>query len=191
MAVTTSQINFKDVTNATTIDDGTGYFDILMKTINIHADKQYVTNRITGAEYATVYLGAMQSAIAEAVKFALSKDKIANEIDLANKQYDLSKQLTDKEIALKGNQAATEADKLKTTQKARDVQEAQRRLTERQILGFDDNKQIKAFEAQLNSWALLNSSGMIDSVSIPGVISSANLQSTYNSLVSDTNESTL
>ena len=166
-------IPFTDVTDATTVNNGTGYFDDLMKAVNLHVEDQYNKNRIRDTDYATVYLGAVQSAMTEAIKFALSR------------------KLTEQEVALKVQQTATEADKLLSTAKARDVQEAQRRLYERQILGFDDNKQIKAFDAQLNSWALLNSSGMISSVSVPSVISSANLQATYDALVADTNEALL
>ena len=168
-----STIDFSNITNATTIADGTGYFDKLMNTINIQVNSQYQTGRLKGADYATVYLGLVQSAMAEAFKFELQKSAV------------------EEGIALTTAKTATETDKLVSTAKARDVQEAQRRLYERQILGFDDNKQIKAFDAQLNSWALLNSSGMINSISIPAVISDANLTATYNSLTSDTNEALL
>ena len=205
-------INFKEITNATTVTDGTGYFDSIMDTLTIHIEAQHAKGRLKGTDYANVYLGAMQSAMTEAFQFAMQKQVIETQIDgalqdNANKvkqglKLDADTALVDRqdsELQLNGveNRAlttaktATETDKLVSTAKARDVQEAQRRLYERQILGFDDNKQIKAFDAQLNSWALLNSSGMINSISIPAVISDANLTATYNSLTSDTNEALL
>lgn len=79
-------IEFSKVTNATTVDDGTGYFDVLMNSVNIFIEDQYNKGRITGSDYATVYLGAMQSTLNEAVKFALDKQKLEAEIDLTEVQ---------------------------------------------------------------------------------------------------------
>ncbi len=56
--------------------DGTGIFDIIMKAANENIKIQNQTSRITGAEYAEVYLGTMQSAISEAMKFLLNKPGI-------------------------------------------------------------------------------------------------------------------
>jgi len=66
-------IDFTDVTNATTPTDGTGVFDSLMETLNIHIEDQYKKNRIKSTDYASVYLGAMQSAMAESIQFVLQK----------------------------------------------------------------------------------------------------------------------
>ena len=55
---------------------GTGVFDIIMKAANENIKIQNQTSRITGAEYAEVYLGTMQSAISEAMKFLLNKPGI-------------------------------------------------------------------------------------------------------------------
>ena len=56
--------------------DGTGVFDIIMKAANENIKIQNQTSRITGAEYAEVYLGTMQSAISESMKFLLNKPGI-------------------------------------------------------------------------------------------------------------------
>ena len=56
--------------------DGTGVFDIIMRAANENIKIQNQTGRITGAEYAEVYLGTMQSAISEAMKFILNKPGI-------------------------------------------------------------------------------------------------------------------
>ena len=66
--------------------DGTGVFDIIMKAANENIKIQSQTSRITGAEYAEVYLGTMQSAIAEAMKFLLAKEITEKDIELKDSQ---------------------------------------------------------------------------------------------------------
>ena len=56
--------------------EGTGIFDIIIKAANENIKIQNQTSRITGAEYAEVYLGTMQSAISEAMKFILNRPGI-------------------------------------------------------------------------------------------------------------------
>ena len=78
------QIDIKDFSNGH-IDstnaqepkwEGTGIFDVIIKAANENIKIQHKTSRITGAEYAEVYLGTMQSAISEAMKFILNKKTI-------------------------------------------------------------------------------------------------------------------
>ena len=78
------QIDIKDFSNGQ-IDstnpqepkwEGTGVFDVIIKAANENIKIQHKTSRITGAEYAEVYLGTMQSAISEAMKFILNKKTI-------------------------------------------------------------------------------------------------------------------
>ena len=56
--------------------EGTGIFDVIIKAANENIKIQNQTSRITGSEYAEVYLGTMQSAISEAMKFILNKKTI-------------------------------------------------------------------------------------------------------------------
>ena len=56
--------------------EGSGVFDVIIKAANENIKIQHKTSRITGAEYAEVYLGTMQSAISEAMKFILNKKTI-------------------------------------------------------------------------------------------------------------------
>lgn len=209
-----ARINITDVTNNPQIVEdtdgdlnvtGTGYFEILMNSINKQIKSQYDSGRIRGEDYAQVYMAMMQAALAQSMQFTLSKDKAETDVELLEAQkaklaaetalvgtQNLEIQANgeaDREI--KAEQALNEADKRLSTAKAREVQESQRRLYERQILGFDDNKNIKAFESQLNSWALLHSSGMIESITLPSVIAEANLTATYNELTRDTPEGSL
>lgn len=55
--------------------DGTGVFDAMMASLNVHMATQYEKGRITGGDYAKVYLGAVQSAMQFGVQFLLGKDQ--------------------------------------------------------------------------------------------------------------------
>ena len=76
-----TDITFSTVTNATTVGTGTGYFDVLMNTINLHVEDQYNKNRLTGTDYATVYLGLVQSALAQSQQFTLQEKLQEAQID--------------------------------------------------------------------------------------------------------------
>lgn len=69
--------------------DGTGVFDILMKTTKLHLLEEYEADRITGAEYTQVYLGAMTAVMQTALQFLLNtqqEEKIQAEIALARQK---------------------------------------------------------------------------------------------------------
>ena len=134
---------------------GSGVFDKLMHAINGNILVQYESGRIKGPEYAQVYLGSMQTAVVEAMKFMLTKEQIAKDLDLKQAQID---KLND--------------DKL-TSSKQRD-------LYQRQIEGFDDNKYQKLFESQLSSWGLMFSSGMLSEK--PSIITGDKVSQLYTKL---------
>lgn len=160
MAIT---IDFEDFSNGV-VDhtnpalpewSGSGVFDKLMHAINGNILVQYESGRIKGPEYAQVYLGSMQTAVVEAMKFILTKEQIAKDLDLKQAQID---KLND--------------DKL-TSAKQRD-------LYQRQIEGFDDNKYQKLFESQLSSWGLMFSSGMLTEK--PSIITGDKVSQLYTKL---------
>ena len=75
---------------------GTGVFDDIMEAVNGNIKVQYDTGRITGAEYAHVYLGAMQAAISEAMRFVMTKPSIEKDIEAKDVQIALNEtQLTE------------------------------------------------------------------------------------------------
>ena len=121
--------------------EGTGVFDIIMKAANENIKIQNQTSRITGAEYAEVYLGTMQTAISEAMRFLLNKDQSTKDLEVKQANID---------------------------------------LLNRQREGFDDNKYQKLFEAQMNAWALMFSSGLLTTK--PEIISNDSASSLYNTL---------
>ena len=120
---------------------GTGVFDIIMKAANENIKIQNQTSRITGAEYAEVYLGTMQTAISEAMKFLLNSDQSTKDLEVKQANID---------------------------------------LLNRQREGFDDNKYQKLFEAQMNAWALMFSSGLLTTK--PSIISNDSASALYNTL---------
>ena len=69
--------------------DGTGVFDIIMKAANENIKIQNQTSRITGAEYAEVYLGTMQTAISESMRFLLNRDQSTKDLEVKQANIDL------------------------------------------------------------------------------------------------------
>lgn len=54
--------------------DGAGAFDKVMTSLKLHLQSEYEAQRITGAEYAKVYVAMMQYALQYAVQYLLGKD---------------------------------------------------------------------------------------------------------------------
>ena len=69
--------------------DGSGVFDVLIKATKIHLQEEFDAQRITGKEYATVYLGALTAVLQTATQFLLNEQqvqKINAEIGLVRQQ---------------------------------------------------------------------------------------------------------
>ena len=66
-------LTLEDLT--TQVVGGAGVFDGLMATVNAHLTAQFEKNRITGADYAKVYLGSIQAVMQFGVQFLLGKDR--------------------------------------------------------------------------------------------------------------------
>jgi hypothetical protein len=78
---------------------GTGVFDELMRATKAHLTDEYKNGHIKGSEYATVYLGALQSVMSQSLQFLLQQQ-----------QVDLQAQLlTEQIVTEKLNQGQTEA----------------------------------------------------------------------------------
>ena len=90
------EINFEDLSNGKVVEDvagvpswdGTGIFDSMIKAINGNIEVQFKTGRLTGAEYSDVYLGSLQVAISESMKFLMNKKMI--EKGLEEKEVEIS-----------------------------------------------------------------------------------------------------
>lgn len=79
-----AEILVSDLTESTT--NGSGVFDVIMQATKAHLNEEYKSNRIKGPEYATVYLGALQSAMNQALQFVLTKQRSDYEARLMEAQ---------------------------------------------------------------------------------------------------------
>jgi len=79
-------ISLTDLTNGTLTStnewSGTGIFDKLIEAVNKNIEGQYNLGRIGGPDYANVYLGSMQSVIAESVQYILQEKQVEAQTDL-------------------------------------------------------------------------------------------------------------
>lgn len=62
--------------------DGMGVFDLLMKANKSHLEDEFNKSRIRGSEYATVYLGMLESTMQHALAFFVQQRKLGLEADL-------------------------------------------------------------------------------------------------------------
>lgn len=83
-----TDITLTDLTNATaeTFKSGTGAFDVLMQTATLHINNEYEDGRISGTDYANVYLGSLQTVLAQAVQFILQEQEAGKKADLIDSQ---------------------------------------------------------------------------------------------------------
>jgi len=119
---------------------GSGSFDDLMEAVNIHLDAQFNLGRITGSDYATVYLGAMQAALQNSVAFTLGLEKTNAEVTLINQ----------KEVTEYGQTFQT----TKTTPNDNSVLGRQINLYGEQAKGFKWNADQKYLKTLLDAWAI-------------------------------------
>ena len=64
-----NDINVDLITNS----DKTGVFDKLMESVNDNINTQYTEGRITTSDYATVYLGSLQTVLQQSIQFTLQE----------------------------------------------------------------------------------------------------------------------
>jgi hypothetical protein len=102
--ITTQASLVPDVSKLTTKSiDGTGVFDVLMKVTKLHLEEEYSSRRITGKEYATVYLGALAAVLQQAVVYLINNsqvEKLNAEIGLIRQQTVTELTQTDNDIPL-------------------------------------------------------------------------------------------
>ena len=75
-----ASVKFTDLTTeVVTPTEGTGVFDILLEKMEKRLQEQFDDGRITGSDFAMVYLGVMQEVLKSSIAFLLQKDKAAME----------------------------------------------------------------------------------------------------------------
>lgn len=77
MAITAiANITTADLTTGTTAPTGNGVFDELMKAVVAHLQVEYKAKRINSDTYPQIYLGALQTAMTQAVLFMMQKPMV-------------------------------------------------------------------------------------------------------------------
>jgi hypothetical protein len=102
------------------------------------------------------------------------------ELKIAKEKVDLIKietGIAEETLRIKKVELEIAQEKLELAKQDAILKEAQVRLTNRQIQGFDDNKAQKLFDSQINSWAMMFSSGLLDQV--PSIISGDKVSELY------------
>ena len=79
--------------------DGKGVFDKLMKTFELHLEREYNKQRIRGTDYANAYIGLINNALNQVSNYALEKSKLPLELQLLEAQ--IHKIATDTIVATK------------------------------------------------------------------------------------------
>lgn len=89
-------ISNDDLTTGTA--DGTGTFDILMRSVTNRLADEYAQGRITGADYSSVYLGSMTEVLGQSVAFLLEKDKRSIELEILELEKEKAQIAKDKAL---------------------------------------------------------------------------------------------
>tara|TARA_R110000744_G_scaffold147612_8_gene260607 strand:+ start:8101 stop:8529 length:429 start_codon:yes stop_codon:yes gene_type:complete len=83
-----SSIDVEAITNTL----GTGVFDKLMLSVNNNILEQFNEGRINSTDYATVYLGSLQSVLAQSIQFVLQEQVSEAQIGSTLKDIELKKE---------------------------------------------------------------------------------------------------
>lgn len=163
-------ISNEDLT--TKVVNGTGIFDELMTAAHAHLDQEWGKQRITGTQYAEVYLGQLTAVLQQSVAFLVQRDAIYLNNLLTQAQIDkASKELAllDKQIELIEAQIASQeannaliAQKVKTEKaQIQDIVDgevvvgvtgAQTALYKQQKEGFIRDAEQKALKIISDTW---------------------------------------
>ena len=177
MTVSISSLT-SNVATANGVVTGDGVFDDLMEAVNTQLNNQYELGRITGNDYATVYLGAMQAVIQQAVTFALSVEK-------ANAETALLDQKKVTEYAQTKVDAATGT--LANSPASDSVLERQVNLYTEQAKGFKWNADQKYLDTLLRAWGININTAGVPSSAVEAFAAGAGTASTtnINTVISD------
>ena len=134
---------------------GTGIFDDLMEAVTIHLEAQYQLGRITGGDFATVYLGAMQSALQQSVSYAIGSEKTNAEVTLINQ-----KEITEFGQTQKSSKIAPHADSILGKQAT---------LYGEQAKGFKWNADQKYLKTILDAWAINISTAGVPATNVTAI----------------------
>ena len=159
--------------------DGSAILDKLLHVLGQNLKTQLDNGWIEGSEYANAYVRMMEIATMQAMAWIeMSKDIAAQ-----NRQLDQADNKNSADVCLQNNKLTLEEkvanDKLVLEEKKVD---SDIKVARRQIAGYSDNIAIKLLQAELDAFALIYSSGMLDNPDL-GPLNVTNLNMAYNTLV--------
>jgi hypothetical protein len=108
----TTTTELTDLTNGSVVNGewaGTGVFDMLIAAVNKNIEIQYQKGRITGSDYADVYLGGVQAVLQQSVQWVLQVDTSDAQVDDIRKGIELKEaqlKIAYTEQVIKDKQAA-------------------------------------------------------------------------------------
>ena len=177
--------------------DGSAILDKLLNVLGQNLKTQLDNGWIEGSEYANAYVRMMEIATMQAMAWikmgkdiaaqnrqldqadsknsadvCLQNNKLTLEEKVANDKLALEKKKIDEDVRLQENKLALEEKKVDSDIK----------VARRQIAGYSDNIAIKLLQAELDAFALIYSSGMLDNPDL-GPLNVNNLHNAYNTLV--------
>ena len=86
---------------------GSGVFDVLMASAELHIQDEYKKQRITGSNYATTYLGIIQTVLQLSTQFVLQQDNSWIELEklkLEKEKLKIELELQQAELKIKETQ---------------------------------------------------------------------------------------
>ena len=148
--------------------DGSAILDKLLHVLGQNLKTQLDNGWIEGSEYANAYIRMMEIATMQAMAWI----KMSKDIAAQNRQLDQADSKNSADVCLQNNKLALEEKKVDSDIK----------VARRQIAGYSDNIAIKLLQAELDAFALIYSSGMLDNPDL-GPLNVNNLHNAYNTLV--------
>jgi len=140
MPLTIANLTAGVSTDSNNVVTGTGIFDDMMETVNAHMAAQFNLGRITGSDYATVYLTVMQATIQQAVAYTLGQAKTNSETSLL-----LQKEVTE---------FAQTEQSTKVAPTSTSVAGRANNLSTEQAKGFKWNADQKYLKTLLDAWSV-------------------------------------
>lgn len=150
-----------NVTTTNNVVSGDGIFDDMMESVNSHLENQFQLGRLTGTDYATVYLGAIQSTIQTAAQYAMGVEKTNAEVAVL-----AQKQVTEYAQTQQTNNTAPATGSILGRQST---------LYEQQAKGFQWNADQKYLDTILSAWSMnVNTAGVpstaVDALGATGTV---------------------
>lgn len=153
-------VNVDDLTTGAL--DGTGVFDKIMATVTLHVGNEFAKGRITGKDYANVYLGSIAAVLNASVAF-LTQSK---EVEKLNAEIGLLRQKTVSELVNSSNTIPAGLG-FNISTNIEGTADRQNKLYEAQTAGFSRDAEQKLTKILVDTWSVRRTTddGTVASVS--------------------------